>query len=122
MRKILWPKLLIRKTEQTKASHFLQDGSVSHFCHRAIKAYSSDSWKHRKIFNQDFDDFCSHKTGKTRHIFLDEIQIGCKKIMLLYLTPLNRGKAPKINWVVHQYHIGREGWKGWRLCYLENIL
>jgi hypothetical protein len=24
-------------------SHFLQDGSVSHFCHGAIKAYSSDS-------------------------------------------------------------------------------
>ncbi|MCI38294.1 NAC domain-containing protein 8-like, partial [Trifolium medium] len=62
----------------------------------------------RRIFDQDFGELRWHKTGKTRPIFLDGNQRGCKKIMVLYTTPSNGGKAEKTNWVVHQYHIGRE--------------
>ncbi|WJX20255.1 hypothetical protein P8452_09830 [Trifolium repens] len=85
-----------------------QDGSVAHFFHKAIKAYNSGGRKRRRLFVQDFGDLRWHKTGKTRPIFVDGIQRGCKKIMVLYMTPTDGGNAEKTNWVVHQYHIGRE--------------
>ncbi|CAJ2629499.1 unnamed protein product [Trifolium pratense] len=85
-----------------------QDGSAAHFFHKAVKAYNSGGRKRRRIFDQDLGELRWHKTGKTRPIFLNGIQRGSKKIMVLYTIPSNGGKAEKTNWIVHQYHIGRE--------------
>ncbi|GFP96629.1 NAC domain-containing protein 8, partial [Phtheirospermum japonicum] len=83
-----------------------QDGSVSHFFHRAIKAYSTGTRKRRKIHGADLGDVRWHKTGRTKPVLLDGEQKGCKKIMVLYVTPVRGGKAEKTNWVMHQYHLG----------------
>jgi hypothetical protein len=76
---------------------------VSHFFHKAIKAYSTGTRKRRKIHDDDFGDVRWHKTGRTKPVVLDGVQRGCKKIMVLY-----GGKAVKTNWVMHQYHLGIE--------------
>jgi hypothetical protein len=86
----------------------LRDGIASHFFHRAIKAYNTGSRKRRKICGQDFGDGRWHKTGRTKPILLNGLQKGCKKIMVLYMTPESGGKAEKTNWVMHQYHLGTE--------------
>ncbi|KAI3452990.1 hypothetical protein Pfo_009653 [Paulownia fortunei] len=83
-----------------------QDGSVSHFFHRAIKAYNTGTRKRRKIHGDDFGDVRWHKTGRTKPVLLDGVQKGCKKIMVLYVSPVRGGKAEKTNWVMHQYHLG----------------
>ncbi|XP_073141155.1 SUPPRESSOR OF GAMMA RESPONSE 1 [Henckelia pumila] len=83
-----------------------QDGRVSHFFHRAIKAYNTGTRKRRKIHGDDLGDVRWHKTGRTKPVFLDGIQKGCKKIMVLYISPVRGGKAEKTNWVMHQYHLG----------------
>ncbi|XP_031266521.1 SUPPRESSOR OF GAMMA RESPONSE 1-like [Pistacia vera] len=83
-----------------------QDGSVSHFFHRAIKAYSTGTRKRRKINGDDFGDVRWHKTGRTKPVTLDGVQRGCKKIMVLYMSMVRGGKAEKTNWVMHQYHLG----------------
>uniref|UniRef100_A0A5B6YWB3 Putative NAC domain-containing protein 8 isoform X1 n=1 Tax=Davidia involucrata TaxID=16924 RepID=A0A5B6YWB3_DAVIN len=83
-----------------------QDGSVSHFFHRAIKAYTTGTRKRRKIQGDDFGDVRWHKTGRTKPVILDGVQRGCKKIMVLYVSPIRGGKADKTNWVMHQYHLG----------------
>ncbi|KAG8639070.1 hypothetical protein MANES_14G097400v8 [Manihot esculenta] len=83
-----------------------QDGSVSHFFHRAIKAYNTGTRKRRKIQGDDFGDVHWHKTGRTKPVILDGVQRGCKKIMVLYMTAVKGGKAEKTNWVMHQYHLG----------------
>ncbi|EOA40358.1 hypothetical protein CARUB_v10009087mg [Capsella rubella] len=79
------------------------DGTVSHFFHKAIKAYSTGTRKRRKIHDDDLGDVRWHKTGRTKPVVLDGVQRGCKKIMVLY-----GGKAVKTNWVMHQYHLGIE--------------
>lgn len=76
---------------------------MSHFFHKAIKAYSTGTRKRRKIHDDDFGDVRWHKTGRTKPVVLDGVQRGCKKIMVLY-----GGKAVKTNWVMHQYHLGIE--------------
>ncbi|KAL2234959.1 UNVERIFIED_CONTAM: hypothetical protein Sindi_1228100 [Sesamum indicum] len=83
-----------------------EDGSVSHFFHRAIKAYNTGSRKRRKIHDDELGDVRWHKTGRTKPVFLDGVQKGCKKIMVLYVSPVRGGKAEKTNWVMHQYHLG----------------
>ncbi|KAF8399166.1 hypothetical protein HHK36_015031 [Tetracentron sinense] len=83
-----------------------QDGSVSHFFHRAIKAYNTGTRKRRKIHGDDLCDVRWHKTGKTKPVILDGIQKGCKKIMVLYMSMVRGGKPEKTNWVMHQYNIG----------------
>ncbi|XP_051122615.1 SUPPRESSOR OF GAMMA RESPONSE 1 isoform X2 [Andrographis paniculata] len=83
-----------------------QDGSVSHFFHRAIKAYNTGTRKRRKIHGDVLGDVRWHKTGRTKPVFLDGIQKGCKKIMVLYISPVRGGKAEKTLWVMHQYHLG----------------
>ncbi|XP_042503275.1 SUPPRESSOR OF GAMMA RESPONSE 1 isoform X2 [Macadamia integrifolia] len=83
-----------------------QDGSVSHFFHRAIKAYNTGSRKRRKILGDDLGDVRWHKTGRTKPVCLDGIQRGCKKIMVLYMSLAKGGKPEKTNWVMHQYHLG----------------
>ncbi|XP_047974802.1 SUPPRESSOR OF GAMMA RESPONSE 1 [Salvia hispanica] len=85
-----------------------QDGSVSHFFHRAIKAYSTGTRKRRKIHGDNSGDVRWHKTGRTKPVLLDGVQKGCKKIMVLYISPARGGKAEKTNWVMHQYHLGTE--------------
>ncbi|KAE8707379.1 NAC domain-containing protein 8 [Hibiscus syriacus] len=85
-----------------------EDGSVSHFFHRAIKAYNTGTRKRRKIHGDDFGDVRWHKTGRTKPLLLDGVQRGCKKIMVLYMTMAKGGKAEKTNWVMHQYHLGIE--------------
>ncbi|KAJ1403154.1 NAC domain [Sesbania bispinosa] len=85
-----------------------QDGSASHFFHRAIKAYNTGSRKRRKIYGQDFGDVRWHKTGKTKPVIMNGVQKGCKKIMVLYMILVRGGKAEKTNWVMHQYHLGTE--------------
>ncbi|KFK44551.1 hypothetical protein AALP_AA1G271400 [Arabis alpina] len=79
------------------------DGTVSHFFHRAIKAYNTGTRKRRKIHDDDIGDVRWHKTGRTKPVVLDGVQRGCKKIMVLY-----GGKAVKTNWVMHQYHLGTD--------------
>ncbi|KAI5573970.1 hypothetical protein BDE02_10G115700 [Populus trichocarpa] len=83
-----------------------QDGSISHFFHRAIKAYNTGTRKRRKIQGDNFGDVRWHKTGRTKSVILDGIQKGCKKIMVLYMSTVRGGKAEKTNWVMHQYHLG----------------
>ncbi|CAM8948221.1 unnamed protein product [Rhodiola kirilowii] len=85
-----------------------QDGNVSHFFHRAIKAYNSGTRKRRKIHGDDSSDVRWHKTGRTKPVMLDGVQKGCKKIMVLYMTMVKGEKAEKTNWVMHQYHLGME--------------
>ncbi|XP_027153682.1 SUPPRESSOR OF GAMMA RESPONSE 1 isoform X1 [Coffea eugenioides] len=85
-----------------------QDGSVAHFFHRAIKAYNTGTRKRRKILGDSSGDVRWHKTGRTKPVHLDCIQKGCKKIMVLYLSPVRGGKPEKTNWVMHQYHLGTE--------------
>ncbi|KAF7827858.1 SUPPRESSOR OF GAMMA RESPONSE 1 [Senna tora] len=85
-----------------------QDGSASHFFHRAIKAYNTGTRKRRKILGQDFGDVRWHKTGRTKPVMLDGVQKGCKKIMVLYMSMAKGGKAEKTNWVMHQYNLGTE--------------
>ncbi|OWM75802.1 hypothetical protein CDL15_Pgr009446 [Punica granatum] len=85
-----------------------QDGSVSHFFHRAIKAYNTGTRKRRKILGDDFGDVRWHKTGRTKPVILDGVQKGCKKIMVLYTSITRGGKSEKTNWVMHQYHLGTE--------------
>lgn len=85
-----------------------QDGSVSHFFHRAIKAYNTGTRKRRKIHGDSFGDVRWHKTGRTKPVLLDGTQEGCKKIMVLYVSPAKGGKAEKTSWVMHQYHLGTQ--------------
>ncbi|XP_024019400.1 SUPPRESSOR OF GAMMA RESPONSE 1 isoform X1 [Morus notabilis] len=84
-----------------------QDGSVSHFFHRAIKAYNTGTRKRRKIHDEE-SDVRWHKTGHTKPVILAGVQRGCKKFMVLYMTVVKGGKAQKTNWAMHQYHLGTE--------------
>ncbi|CAN1137778.1 SUPPRESSOR OF GAMMA RESPONSE 1 [Linum perenne] len=83
-----------------------QDGSASHFFHRAIKAYNTGTRKRRKIQGDNLGDVRWHKTGRTKPVILDGEQRGCKKIMVLYTSLARGAKADKTNWVMHQYHLG----------------
>ena len=85
-----------------------QDGSASHFFHRAIKAYNTGTRKRRKVHDQDSGDVRWHKTGRTKPVILNGVQKGCKKILVLYTSAVRGGKSEKANWVMHQYHLGTE--------------
>ncbi|KAG7032085.1 SUPPRESSOR OF GAMMA RESPONSE 1 [Cucurbita argyrosperma subsp. argyrosperma] len=95
-------------THPQKLPGVKQDGSVSHFFHRAIKAYNTGTRKRRKITDDDFGDVRWHKTGRTKPVVIDGVQKGCKKIMVLYMSFAKGGRAEKTNWVMHQYHLGTE--------------
>ncbi|NP_001348999.2 uncharacterized protein LOC100280252 [Zea mays] len=92
-------------THPQKLPGVKQNGSVSHFFHRTFKAYNTGTRKRRRI-NTDDADVRWHKTGKTKPVLVDGKHLGCKKIMVLYISPLKGGKAEKTNWVIHQYHLG----------------
>ncbi|XP_044968773.1 SUPPRESSOR OF GAMMA RESPONSE 1-like [Hordeum vulgare subsp. vulgare] len=93
-------------THPQKLPGVKQDGSVSHFFHRTFKAYNTRTRKRRKINTGDLADVCWHKTGKTKPVIVDEQYLGCKKIMVLYMSTVKGGKPKKTNWVMHQYHLG----------------
>ncbi|KAJ8640317.1 hypothetical protein MRB53_017011 [Persea americana] len=83
-----------------------QDGTISHFFHRTIKAYNTGTRKRRKIHGDDTGDVRWHKTGKTKPVIMDGVHKGCKKIMVLYMSMARGEKPEKTNWVMHQYHLG----------------
>lgn len=83
-----------------------KNGSVSHFFHRAIKAYNTGTRKKRKIHGDDSGDVRWHKTGRTKPVLIEGVQRGCKKIMVLYTSSIKGEKPEKTNWVMHQYHLG----------------
>ncbi|XP_039127916.1 SUPPRESSOR OF GAMMA RESPONSE 1 [Dioscorea cayenensis subsp. rotundata] len=92
-------------THPQKLPGVKQDGSMSHFFHRTFKAYNTGTRKRRKI-NYDDGDVRWHKTGKTKPVVIDGEHLGCKKIMVLYMSTTKGGKCEKTNWVMHQYHLG----------------
>ncbi|KAF5757298.1 putative transcription factor NAM family [Helianthus annuus] len=55
-------------THPQKLPGVQQDGSVSHFFHRAIKTYNTGTRKRHKIHGDDFRDFRWHKTGRTNPV------------------------------------------------------
>ncbi|KAI4995639.1 hypothetical protein ZWY2020_035542 [Hordeum vulgare] len=91
---------------QSQIQGVKQDGSVSHFFHRTFKAYNTRTRKRRKINTGDLADVRWHKTGKTKPVIVDGQHLGCKKIMVLYMSTVKGGKPKKTNWVMHQYHLG----------------
>ncbi|KAK9705019.1 hypothetical protein RND81_07G027300 [Saponaria officinalis] len=86
-----------------------KDGNSVHFFHKTANAYASGQRKRRKIQNeQNHETVRWHKTGKTKPVFDNCIQKGCKKIMVLYRSSHKGSKPVKSNWVMHQYHLGIE--------------
>ncbi|RLM54379.1 NAC domain-containing protein 8-like [Panicum miliaceum] len=93
-------------THPQKLPGVKKNGSVSHFFHRTFKAYNTGNRKRRKINTDDLADVRWHKTGKTKPVLVDGKHLGCKKIMVLYISTEKGGKPEKTNWVMHQYHLG----------------
>ncbi|MFS8011523.1 putative transcription factor NAM family [Helianthus anomalus] len=91
-----------------------KDGNTVHFFYRTTNAYTTGHRKRRKICKESgltkeaslTKDVRWHKTGKTKAIMQNGVQIGCKKIMVLYGAAGGGSKPYKLNWVMHQYHLG----------------
>ncbi|KAI3793923.1 hypothetical protein L1987_36546 [Smallanthus sonchifolius] len=85
-----------------------KDGNTVHFFYRTTNAYTTGQRKRRKICKESglTKDVRWHKTGKTKAIMQNGVQIGCKKIMVLYGAAGGGLKPYKLNWVMHQYHLG----------------
>lgn len=85
-----------------------RDGSSIHFFYRTTKAYTTGQRKRRKICKESnlTEDVRWHKTGKTRGVVQNGVQIGCKKIHVLYRSAVGGSKPIKYDWVMHQYHLG----------------
>ncbi|XP_068666762.1 SUPPRESSOR OF GAMMA RESPONSE 1-like isoform X2 [Aristolochia californica] len=88
-----------------------EDGNCAHFFHRTSNAYATGHRKHRKIHGQHSslgEQVRWHKTGVTKPVMQNGIQKGFKKIMVLYKSSKKCSKADKMNWKLHQYHLGTE--------------
>ncbi|XP_076954314.1 SUPPRESSOR OF GAMMA RESPONSE 1-like [Bidens hawaiensis] len=85
-----------------------KDGNSVHFFYRTSNAYTTGQRKRRKICQESSltKDVRWHKTGKTKAVMQNGVQIGCKKIMVLYGVGTGGSKPYKLNWVMHQYHLG----------------
>ncbi|XP_043706576.1 SUPPRESSOR OF GAMMA RESPONSE 1-like [Telopea speciosissima] len=86
-----------------------KDGSSVHFFHKTANAYATGQRKRRKIQNQHSlteEDVRWHKTGKTKPVIENGVHKGWKKIMVLYKSFKKGFKPEKLNWVMHQYHLG----------------
>ncbi|KAL8193536.1 hypothetical protein R6Q57_026671 [Mikania cordata] len=85
-----------------------KDGNTVHFFYRTTNAYTTGQRKRRRICKGSslIKDVRWHKTGKTKAIKQNGVQIGCKKIMVLYGVACGSSKPYKLNWVMHQYHLG----------------
>ncbi|KAG2295328.1 hypothetical protein Bca52824_041997 [Brassica carinata] len=88
-----------------------KDGVGAFFYHTTVQAYGTGQRKRRKITPTCLNEepVRWHKTGKTKHVLLNGVERGCKKIMVLYKSAINGAKPEKTNWVLHQYHLGTEG-------------
>ncbi|KAK7316481.1 hypothetical protein VNO77_35540 [Canavalia gladiata] len=88
-----------------------KDGGSVHFFNRTVNAYATGQRKRRKIHHQHGlteEHVRWHKTGRTKAVIEDGVHKGFKKIMVLYIRS-NKGSKPyKTNWVMHQYHLGKE--------------
>lgn len=94
-------------THPEKFPGIRQDGTSTHFFHRPRRAYTTGTRKRRKVHScSDEGEIRWHKTGKTRPVVENNKQLGCKKIMVLYVSSGKKMKAEKTNWVMHQYHLG----------------
>lgn len=87
-----------------------KDGNSVHFFHRSKNPYTKGQQKRRKIGNgsTSLDLARWKKTGKTMVIFKNRVQLGFKKIMVLYENGYRGSKTFKANWVMHQYHLGTD--------------
>ncbi|KAI7724892.1 hypothetical protein M8C21_025818 [Ambrosia artemisiifolia] len=87
-----------------------KDGNSFHFFYQTRNAYEKGQRKRRKICTRSSleEDVRWHKTGRTKAIFKNGVHIGCKKIMVLYGTTVGGSKPCKMNWVMHQYHLGTD--------------
>ncbi|KAI4366884.1 hypothetical protein MLD38_022692 [Melastoma candidum] len=86
-----------------------KDGSILHFFHRTTNAYSSGQRKRRKVcseYNIEIEGVRWHKTGKTRAVMDNGVHKGWEKIMVLYQSSKKGSKPLKLNWIMHQYHLG----------------
>ncbi|XP_024978383.1 SUPPRESSOR OF GAMMA RESPONSE 1-like [Cynara cardunculus var. scolymus] len=85
-----------------------KDGNSIHFFYRTKNAYTTGQRKRRRICNESglTKDVRWHKTGKTKAVMQNGVQIGCKKIMVLYGTAGGGSKPCKLNWVMHEYYLG----------------
>ncbi|CAA2993569.1 late blight resistance homolog R1A-10 [Olea europaea subsp. europaea] len=100
----------IAKSSSGFRSGARKDGSSVHFFYRTVNAYANGQRKRRKIYDQENSVKAYvrwHKTGKTKPVMENGVQIGCKKILVLYAS--KKGSRPdKCNWVMHQYHLGND--------------
>ncbi|XP_076885133.1 NAC domain-containing protein 73-like [Bidens hawaiensis] len=85
-----------------------KDGITFHLFYRTTNAYAKGHQKRRKICDISSleNNVRWHKTGKTKAIFKNGVQVGCKKILVLYGTVVGGSKPCKTNWIMHQYHLG----------------
>ncbi|KAJ4960742.1 hypothetical protein NE237_020652 [Protea cynaroides] len=86
-----------------------KDGSSIHFFHKTVNAYATGHRKRRKIHNQRSlteEHVRWHKTGKTKPVLDNGVHKGWKKIMVLYKSSKKRSMPDKLDWVMHQYHLG----------------
>ncbi|KAI4375347.1 hypothetical protein MLD38_013229 [Melastoma candidum] len=86
-----------------------KDGSILHFFHRTTNAYASGQRKRRKVcsqYNLKREGVRWHKTGKTRAVMDNGVHKGWEKIMVLYQSSKKGSKPVKLNWIMHQYHLG----------------
>lgn len=102
-------------THPEKLPGVRRDGNSIHFFHRPARAYTTGTRKRRKIQSDETSknntskigsEVRWHKTGKTRPVLDNGVQLGCKKIMVLYTSFGKKTKPDKTNWVMHQYHLG----------------
>ncbi|KAL8507052.1 hypothetical protein ACS0TY_017800 [Phlomoides rotata] len=96
-------------THPEKLPGVSKEGQVRHFFHRPSKAYTTGTRKRRKVHNDDdlLGETRWHKTGKTRPILTAGNIKGYKKILVLYTNYGRKRKPEKTNWVMHQYHLGK---------------
>lgn len=85
-------------------------GTSVFFFNKTAKAYTKGERKRRRITPSCLTDESVrwHTTGKTKPVMLNGVQRGFKKIMVLYKSARNGSKPEKLNWVLHQYHLGTE--------------
>ncbi|VVB14487.1 unnamed protein product [Arabis nemorensis] len=87
-----------------------KDGTSVFFFNKTAKAYTKGERKRRRITPSCLTDESVrwHTTGKTKPVMLNGVQRGFKKIMVLYKSARKGSKPEKLNWVLHQYHLGTE--------------